>query len=73
MPRTQSSRGSSKRGFAAMSEEERRRISAMGGHASHGGQGRGRRNFSDEQDQRRGSSFGGGSIQSGRSRGGAFS
>jgi hypothetical protein len=34
-------RSSGKRGFAALSKEERSRISAMGGHASHGG-GRGR-------------------------------
>jgi general stress protein YciG len=34
-------RDSSRRGFAGMNPEEHRRISAMGGRASHGGQGRG--------------------------------
>jgi hypothetical protein len=37
-----SNSGNSNRGFASMSPEQRRRISAMGGHASHGG-GRGGR------------------------------
>lgn len=30
-------KGSSKRGFAAMSKEKRRRIASMGGRSSHGG------------------------------------
>jgi hypothetical protein len=45
------SAGKSKRGFAAMSKEEQRKIASMGGKASHGG-GRGRSNTSNLSNQR---------------------
>ncbi|QDK38169.1 KGG domain-containing protein [Bdellovibrio sp. NC01] len=46
------SSGSSRRGFASMDPEEHRRISAMGGHASHGGKdGQVRRSRDEDYDE----------------------